>query len=86
MAKTLLLASFMLLAAAAFAADKIEALELDFLDYLGSMESDEDNWTLLDSSDQEPLSEDAEAARPGEKAAAPSRSSKEAAKPAVEER
>jgi hypothetical protein len=67
------------------AADEIEPLDADFLEYLASMESDDDNWTLLDQSDHPPASKHPERERPlGQSAAR--KASKEAAKPAVDER
>lgn len=74
----------MLFGTASHAADEIEPLDADFLEYLANMESDDDNWTLLDNPDQQPASQDSES-EPADPPAA-RKASKEAAKPAVEER
>lgn len=86
MRKALLLSGWMLIGAAAWAADEIEPLDADFLEYLANLEADDDNWTLLDDGmDREPASNHSETEQPAERPAA-RKSSKEAAKPAVEER
>lgn len=74
----------MLIAAAAQAADQIEPLDADFLEYLANMESDDDDWTLLDEADHEPASQDSGSER-AEKATH-RKVKEEAAKPAVEQR
>lgn len=79
------MAGWMLSGAGAHAADEIEPLDADFLEYLANLEADDDNWTLLDDPDREPASKDSENEPPAEQPAA-RKSSKEAAKPAVEER
>lgn len=64
------------------AADEIEPLDGDFLEYLANLERDDDDWTLLadaEDSQQAPstkTSADAKARQPA----------KEAAKPAADER
>jgi hypothetical protein len=75
----------MLSGSALWAADQIQPLDGDFLDYLGDLESDDDNWTLLDGADASSASQDSETEDQAEK---PSlrKPSKEAAKPAVEQR
>lgn len=85
MRRALFLAGWMLIGAGTRAADEIEPLEADFLDYLANLEADEDNWTLLDDPDRKPASEDSEDG-PSAKKPAPRNASEEAAKPAVEER
>jgi hypothetical protein len=83
--KALLLAGWMLSGAALQAADEIEPLDADFLDYLANMESDDDNWTLLDDAGSKPANKDSEN-EDRSKQPEPRKASKEAAKPAVEER
>ena len=86
MRRALLLAAWMLFGTGTPAADEIEPLDADFLEYLANLEADDDNWTLLDDDpDREPASNDSETEQPAEKPAA-RKSNKEAAKPAVEER
>ncbi|WP_161810567.1 hypothetical protein [Steroidobacter agaridevorans] len=85
MSRVLLFAGWMLIGASAHAADEIESLDADFLEYLANLEADDDNWTLLDDPDREPASEDPEHEQSAKKPAA-RKSSKEAARPAVEER
>lgn len=75
----------MLFGTATHAADEIEPLDADFLEYLANMESDDDNWTLLDDSGQQPANQDSESEQPAAPPVA-RKASKEAAKPAVEER
>jgi hypothetical protein len=75
--RVLLLAGWMLFGVVARAADKIEPLDADFLEYLANMESDDDNWTLLDDPDHKP--------KPVRKPVT-REANKEAAKPAAEER
>lgn len=77
----LFLAGWMLTGAGAQAADEIEPLDLEFLDYLANMETDDDNWTLLDDREQQRASNSAESEKP-----ATDQATQEAAKPAVEER
>ncbi|WP_129641216.1 hypothetical protein [Peristeroidobacter agariperforans] len=83
MRTALLLAVSMLTGMLTHAADEIEPLDADFLDYLANLEADDDNWTLLDDPDREPASQDSEK-EPAKPAAR--KANKEAAKPAVEER
>lgn len=85
MRRGLLLAGWMLIGAAAPAADEFEPLDADFLEYLANLEADDDNWTLLDDPDRQPASRDSENEPPAEKPAA-RKSNEEAAKPAVKER
>ena len=62
------------------AADEIEPLDAAFLDYLANMEGDDDDWTLLaDAAEKKTPPPKASPAEPG-------KTSKEAAKPAVDER
>ena len=42
-----MLTSFLMISAATQAADEIEPLDIEFLDYLANMEGDDDDWTLL---------------------------------------
>jgi hypothetical protein len=83
--RTLLLAGWMLSGSALWAADQIEPLDGDFLDYLGDMESDDDNWTLLDGADASSANQDSESPDRAKKPSLP-KPSQEAAKPAVEQR
>jgi hypothetical protein len=85
MRRALLLAGWVLIGAATQAAEDIEPLEADFLEYLANLEADEDNWTLLGEPDREPVSKEIENEQPAKKAAA-RKASNEAAKPAAEER
>jgi len=73
------LSVLLLLSLTAPAADQIEPLDGDFLDYLANLEGDDDDWTLL---------ADAEEARTAPRKADddPGKTSKEAADPAVEKR
>lgn len=80
----LLLGGWMLVGGGAQAADVIEPLDADFLDYLASMEGDDDNWTLLDVADRKSAGN--EAVREPANKPATGKATKEAAKPAVEER
>lgn len=69
----------LLVTAGVWAAEESEPLDADFLEYLANLEGDEDNWTLL---------VDAEPARGSSQQAdtQASKPSKEAAKPAADER
>ncbi|MFC4310573.1 hypothetical protein ACFPN2_15890 [Steroidobacter flavus] len=62
------------------AADEIEPLDADFLEYLANMEDEDDDWTLLEDAPRKPTEREQ-----ASKAEAP-KPSKEAAKPAVDER
>ena len=74
----LLFAALMLAAAARAEDGKIEPLEADFLEYLAIMEGDGDDWTLLaEAAHKVEATKDA--------AAAPRKSTKEAAKPVEED-
>lgn len=84
MSRALLLAGWMLLGTAVHAADDIEPLDADFLDYLANMESDDDNWTVLDPGRND--AGKASDSEPPAKQPAARKATKEAAKPAVEER
>jgi hypothetical protein len=79
MKRVLLLVGWMLLGAVTQAADEIEPLDGDFLEYLANMEDEDDDWTLLE--DAPAKTADGEANK--DEARKPS---KEAAKPAVDER
>jgi len=79
MNRVLLLVSWMLLGAVTQAADEIEPLDGDFLEYLANMEDEDDDWTLLEEAPRK-------AATPSEGEQAAKKPSKEAAKPAVDER
>lgn len=81
MKRALLLLVWMLLGALTQAADEIEPLEADFLEYLANMEDEDDDWTLLEEAPRQAADEKKAAKKP-ERA----QPSKEAAKPAVEER
>jgi hypothetical protein len=69
----------LLLSLTALAADPIEPLDGDFLDYLANMEGDDDDWTLLADVEEAPTA-------PREAGDDPGKTSKEAAQPAVEKR
>lgn len=84
MKRALLLVGWMLLGAVTQAADEIEPLDGDFLEYLANMEDEDDDWTLLESTPRK-----AATTTDGEQSTNPpeaSKPSKEAAKPAVKER
>ena len=80
MSRVLFLVAWMLLGAVTRAADEIEPLEGDFLEYLANMEDEDDDWTLLEGAPHKPA--EGEQAPKDE----PRKPSKEAAKPAVDER
>ncbi len=82
MKRILLMLGWMLLAAGTRAADEIEPLEGDFLEYLANMEDEDDDWTLLEDARRDA----GPAAARSEQAAKPSEAPKEAAKPAVKPR
>ena len=64
------------------AADEIEPLDADFLEYLANMEREDDDWTLLaDAEDRQPASTDKAVAE-----AKARKAEKEAAPPAADER
>ena len=42
-----MLVSFLMISGVTQAADEIEPLDVEFLDYLANMEGDDDDWTLL---------------------------------------
>jgi hypothetical protein len=69
----------MLLAAVTQAADEIEPLDGDFLEYLANMEDEDDDWTLLEDAPRK-------AATPSKDEQSSQQPDKEAAKPAVEKR
>ena len=69
-----------LLSALAPAADDSEQLDADFLEYLAHMEGDDDDWTLVAPPEE---AQEAPAAKAESKAPQPS---KQADKPAVDER
>ena len=81
MKRVLVLVSWMLLGALTQAADEIEPLDGDFLEYLANMEDEDDDWTLLEEAPRK-AADDKQAAKKPERP----QPSKEAAKPAVEER
>ncbi|WP_129776246.1 hypothetical protein [Peristeroidobacter soli] len=76
----LFLVSWMLVGAMSRAADEIEPLDADFLEYLANMEDEDDDWTLLEDAPRKTA--DGEQAKKAETR----KPSKEAAKPAVDER
>lgn len=64
------------------AADEIEPLDADFLEYLANMEREDDDWTLLaDAEERQRTSTDQAAAQ-----AQPAKKAKEAAPAAADER
>lgn len=68
-----------LLSAPAPAAEETEQLDADFLEYLANLEGDDDDWTLIAQAD-EAKTEPAEAVRKAKT------TSKQADRPAVDER
>jgi hypothetical protein len=71
-----------MLTQALHAADEIEPLDADFLEYLANMEREDDDWTLLaDAEDRQRTSTDKAAAE-----AQAAKKAKEAAPPAADER
>ena len=71
-----------MLTQALHAADEIEPLDADFLEYLANMEREDDDWTLLaDAEDRQRTSADKAAAE-----AEAAKKAKEAAPPAAAER
>ena len=74
--------TLLLLAAAnGRATDEIEPLDAAFLDYLANMEGDDDDWTLLADAAQKQAPPREATPKPP-----PATNSKEAAKPAADER
>jgi hypothetical protein len=67
-----------LLAAAAPAAEEAEQLDAEFLEYLAHLEGDDDDWTLVADTQEAPPPKDVESKTP--------KPSKQADKPAVDER
>lgn len=77
-----MLGFLLMLSLALPAADEIEALDADFLEYLANMEREDDDWTLLaDAEDRQRSSADKAAAE-----AKARKTAKEAAPPAADER
>jgi hypothetical protein len=74
-----LLVGWMLLGAVTQAADEVEPLDGDFLEYLANMEDEDDDWTLLEDAPRKP-------ATTSEGEQSTQQPDKEAAKPAVEKR
>jgi len=74
----------------ALAADKLPPLDAEFLEYLGSFGSDEEDWTLfVDDEDEEPATQPPVAKDPAAKDPAAKRDggkTEAAAKPAAEKR
>ncbi len=71
---------FALLSATALAAEEAEPLDADFLEYLANLEGDDDDWTLVAQADESKP-------EPGEDAESkPQKASKQADRPAVDER
>ena len=79
MKRALLLVGWMLLSAVTQATDEIEPLDGDFLEYLANMEDEDDDWTLLEDAPRK-------AATPSQAEQSTKPPTKEAAKPAGEER
>jgi hypothetical protein len=71
----------MLLGAITQAADEIEPLDGDFLEYLANMEDEDDDWTLLEEPPRKTADGEQSSKQPEAR-----KTNKEAAKPAVEER
>jgi hypothetical protein len=80
MSRVLFLVGWMLLGAVTQAADEIEPLDGDFLEYLANMEDEDDDWTLLEGAPRNPA--EGEQAKQDETR----KPSKEAAKRAEDER
>jgi hypothetical protein len=81
MPRVLLLVGWMLLGAITQAADEIEPLDGDFLEYLANMEDEDDDWTLLEEAPRKTADGEQSTKQPETR-----KTNKEAAKPAVEER
>jgi hypothetical protein len=79
MARWLLPAVLVLLSQAAPAAEEVEQLDADFLEYLANLEGDDDDWTLMAAA------EEARAAA-GKGDDPPRKAAKEADPPAADER
>jgi hypothetical protein len=71
---------FVLLSAAAIAAEEAEQLDGDFLEYLANLEGDDDDWTLLAQAEEAKPQPGKDAEGKAEK------TSKQADPPAVDER
>jgi metallophosphoesterase superfamily enzyme len=84
MRRALFMVGWMLTGTALHAADDIEPLDADFLEYLANMEDEQDNWTLIEGAHDK--SKPASGAEQSASKIEPRKASKEAAKPAVEER
>lgn len=85
MRAALILAGLMVTSATVRSAEpESEPLDADFLEYLANLEADDDNWTLLAEPAEQPASPPDSKSR--SETAAPRKPSKEAAKPAAEER
>jgi len=69
-----------LLSATTLAAEEVEQLDADFLEYLAHLEGDDDDWTLMAEAEQAPAKPRKEAESP------PPKPSKQADPPAVDER
>lgn len=70
----------------ALGADEVGLPDADFLEYLGTLEGDEDNWTLVEQVASKPAAASTGPAKVPATAAEPRKASKEAAKPAAEQR
>jgi hypothetical protein len=71
---------FALLGATALAAEEVEQLDADFLEYLAHLEGDDDDWTLVAQAEEAP-------AKPRKDSESqPPKPSRQADKPAVDER
>ena len=89
----LISAVLLIAATAALAAEDSEPLDAAFLEYLGTLEGDGDNWTLLAEPEKDPAAtdkaatdkKDTQTKAPGKDDSKRPRSSKEPVKPTAEE-
>ena len=86
MPRWLLPAVFGLLSAAAPAAEELEQLDAEFLEYLAHLEGDDDDWTLIAAAEQVPQPADTDAEAPKSPSKSPSKTPTPAEQPAVDER
>jgi cob(I)alamin adenosyltransferase len=87
MPKPLVLTLLLLAATRGFAAEEIEPLDAEFLDYLSQLEDDDDDWTLVADADSAATQATSKAAaRRAARKAARQAQQQEAAKPAADER
>ncbi|MBL8267638.1 hypothetical protein [Steroidobacter sp.] len=86
MRRALLLMSLVATSTSTLAAEDIDPVDADFLEYLGTLEGDEDNWTLVEQAASKPAPASTSPAKAPATATESGKASKEAAKPAAEQR